>query len=618
MARLWKSFLLLLALLLTLTACAAPVDAPTEAPQETVFPSIEPQDAPNRAEPLVNRHAYTGPQDVPFDVEQLYIKIYPTYNEKGVRITREEFEKHVACNKNFNPTLNAHLWQGDPADKANTAGRFGFDENLYNCTIRVRGNYSRGAPVKSFKVRLTQPGATLFSTDSLNLNKHIYDETRVANKTAMDLMQMIPSGLVSFETRFVRLFFNDVALDGTETGFVDQGLYIWIEQPNRDFLVNHGLDPNGSIYKPNIFEFSPRYAALRSEADPLYDQEAYEDVIKPMSSPDHEKLMEMLYAVNDYGRDYREVFNTYFDEENYLTWMAVNILFGNTDTLTHNMLLYSPAGSDKWYFLPWDYDEAMNYNEVYRWGNRYYQQFGIHYFWSVPLHQRYFRIEGNAQKLSAKMNELLSTTFTRQNFEQLSLGYRAVLDIFMARQPDIGMARLVEDEAEMPLEDEAEDSLSDLQFAQAFRQRYTDTLNARYQAVLNNAERYEVTLQYPSSIFMQEPEKTDDGWLFRWDASFDHQRDRLTYEFILSTGYTKKLAVVWEGYEQSGVLFHKTGLTDTSIIVPSLPEGPIFYRVLVHDEKGHIQYPRNNAVISLEGEMNTNQFYFSIGYFINE
>ncbi len=44
--------------------------------------------------------------------------------------------------------------------------------------------------------------------------------------------------------------------------------------------------------------------------------------------------------------------------------MATNILLYQTDAVTHNFYLYNPVGSEKLYFLPWDYDGAIHPDSV--------------------------------------------------------------------------------------------------------------------------------------------------------------------------------------------------------------------------------------------------------------
>ena len=77
----------------------------------------------------------------------------------------------------------------------------------------------------------------------------------------------------------------------------------------------------------------------------------------------HQKLIAMLTELNDPGSNFDTVFDKYFDKSNYLTWLATNILMGNRDTINQNFALYQPKGSDKFYFMPWDYDGSFNFED---------------------------------------------------------------------------------------------------------------------------------------------------------------------------------------------------------------------------------------------------------------
>ena len=76
-------------------------------------------------------------------------------------------------------------------------------------------------------------------------------------------------------------------------------------------------------------------------------------------SQNHTKLINMLEAINDPLMPIEQTFERYFDADNYFNWMAFNILVGHTDTTSQNFYLYSPQNSEKWYFLPWDYDASL-------------------------------------------------------------------------------------------------------------------------------------------------------------------------------------------------------------------------------------------------------------------
>ena len=71
----------------------------------------------------------------------------------------------------------------------------------------------------------------------------------------------------------------------------------------------------------------------------------------------------MLSDLNNYSVPIETTFPKYFDEENYFTWLAFQLLTGNVDTTSQNFYLYSPQNGDKWYFIPWDNDGAWQYEE---------------------------------------------------------------------------------------------------------------------------------------------------------------------------------------------------------------------------------------------------------------
>jgi len=616
----------LLAAMVFCTSCGAP--APGFLPGETaapgyVLPDIDPVDAPSDDSPLINRNYYKSVEDIDLSVEELYIEIYPTYNEESELLTRKAFEKHRSRDKSYNPTLNAHIWQGNPNDPANRDGRLGFDDPDYNCTIRVRGNSTRGLSVKNFKVKLTQPGARLYGYDSLNLNKHIMDDTRTNNKMSMDLLQLMQHDFSSMQTKFIRLYINDVGIDGSQTGFQDQGLYIWVEQPGVDYLKNHGLDPNGSLYKAESFEFRRYPDQIRTEDDPLYNQEEFESVIKSMCNPDHEKLIRMLDAINDYSINFSETFYRYFDEDNYLAWLGTNILFGNKDAVAHNFLLYSPSGSEKWYFLPWDYDSSLEDKEITEWNDGYYQVFGVHIFWAVPFHQRYLRMEGSVEKISACIDEMMQTVFTESNIIYLSEEYLKVLREFFMRDTDYEMLvdyhigrrlrRLTPEEIAAIMEEDVgyeDDSFwfrvrsAEDPFSIFFPRRIEGPILNRYSAVQNSYDRFYLTLQSPTAGYIQEPVKTDDGWIFRWDAAFDFQQDRVTYELIIA-----------KDVELTDIVLRATNITSNEYLVDFLPEGDIYYRFIARDAQGYEQYPLNIAFY-YTGDTRTR--YNALAHFYND
>ena len=207
----------------------------------------------------------------------------------------------------------------------------------------------------------------------------------------------------------MHLYVKDTTENDSKAKFEDYGLYTQVEQINKTYLRNHGLDENGQLYKANMFEFMRYHDAIKESTDPDYDKTRFEEVLEIKGSDDHSKLIAMLDDLNNYSIPIETTFQKYFDEDNYFTWLAFQLLTGNTDTNSQNFYLYSPQNGSKWYFISWDNDGAWKYEEdiVYKAvdsGYNYTQ--GVSNYWGCILHQRVLKSETYRQKLNDKMNEL--------------------------------------------------------------------------------------------------------------------------------------------------------------------------------------------------------------------
>ena len=214
-------------------------------------------------------------------------------------------------------------------------GEYGYGLRVANATVEIRGASASAADQKSYKIELHKSSERWRGQQTIVLNKHIYDYTRVRNKLNFDLIKQIPD-MVSLRTQFVHLYVKDETTESAQSTFVDYGLFTQIEQPNRDFLENHHLDPDGQLYKATLFEFHRYPDAIRAANDPLYNEEAFSKILEIKGSHDHSKLIEMLEDVNNYSIPIQTTFEKYFDADNYFTWMAYNILVGNVDTQSQN------------------------------------------------------------------------------------------------------------------------------------------------------------------------------------------------------------------------------------------------------------------------------------------
>lgn len=477
-----------------------------------------------------------------------YITVFPTKDEEGMVADFSSFSLITDENRDYNPILDCNVQivkEGETPDSKT-------DLNCKNATIRVRGASSRVADQKSYKVKLENNAEPFFGQTNLNINKHTQDETKIAAKLQTDLLADI-SNIFSYRTYFMRVWIRDTSLPEAVQGFQYQGLYTEVEQPNEDYLKERGLNGNAVMYKANYFAFSPS-DKLRNVDDPMYRKEEFETVLKIQSGNSHEKLLEMLTAVNDPSLDFEEVFHTYFDEDNYLTWLAFNLLMGNEDITSHNYIIFSPAHSNKWYFLPWDFDGALNFEQYKDTWNHRLSLKSVQGLYASILHRKYLRLDGSTEKLRRKMEELLEKYITREKVTGLVSYYKGILRKTLLTPPDIGQMQISPEELD-------------------------DRLDNLYDGILKCYEIYNENILYPAPMFVALPEKLEDGSVrFAWDPSYSYQGLPITY----------KIEVYDAVMDQT--LFCQENIKETSLILKDgLEPGTYFVRISAIDSKGHIQ-----------------------------
>lgn len=447
------------------------------------------------------------------------------------------------------PKLDIMIQEG--TEKGIKEGFFGFDETEMNASIQLRGKSTRVAAQKSFKIKLFDSAGLWKGQKTLNLNKHPYDATRVRNKLSFDFFTKIP-GLTSMRTQFVHLYVKDLTNKDSNGTFVDYGLYTQIEQANERFLAAHGLDSNGNLYKATNFEFFRYPDQLKLETDSAFNKEKFEEILESKGSNDHRKLLSMLDDVNNYSLNINEVVERHFDKENYLTWVATNILMGNSDVTTQNFYLYGPSNSEKWYFLPWDYDGAWRSSPTAEQHSKLADwQAGLSNYWGAVLHKRYFKDPKNVEALSKKMEELTSI-INPENTKKLLDEYYPTVSKFVKKSPDKDFLDVEVDE-------------------------YDDVYYGIVNESLINKETYYKNLEKPMPFFLDDYENEKNQHVFSWDPSYDIQGDDLFYTIQISTDPSFTHIV----HEQKDMI--ETEFTY------QLAKGTYYWRVIAKDSKGNGQ-----------------------------
>ncbi|WP_042461039.1 CotH kinase family protein [Neobacillus dielmonensis] len=553
---------LALTLIIMITGCSASlnvfekVDSASTQKEQTKQVNAEPKGD----QLLEDKRVYDN------DKEDSVIHLYVTV------LNKESLESFYSINHWYDngntgdpPKLDAIVQEGGP--NGPREGDWGFGTNSPNSSIEIRGNSSRFVSQKSYKLKLAESAGLWHGQTIINLNKHQYDLTRVRQKLSFDLFRDIPN-FTSLRTQFVQLHVKDLTAPTPDQQFVDYGLFTQIEQPNKRFLYSHGLDPNGNLYKANLFEFLRYPEKLKLASDPDYNKDEFESILQIKGSEDHENLLKMLDDVNNYKISINDVIDKYFNRENYLTWLAVNLLMGNIDTDAQNFFLYNPLNSQKFYFLPWDYDAAWGQqaeeNEKHK-GYTAKWQLGISNYWSSVLHQRFFKDPDNIKELTQKVEEV-SKTLNKQKIKEYLDKYYPIASSYINKSPDLeGVPFKIDN----------------------FEKSYQNLVNIPEQ----NKQIFYESLEEPMPIYLGEIVEKEGSYEFTWDPSYDFQSDDLTYDFQVS-----------QTIDFSSVYIEQKDLSSTSMKISreELKQGKNYWRVIIKDSKGNTQI----AFDRLEGDDN--------------
>lgn len=341
-------------------------------------------------------------------------KPYNDLNASPRPCTLEDIENDKNPNDDYKPKLHVNFQTSDYTDTS------------VNATMKQKGKSTRSAKQTSFRVKLDQ-GIPLYKHQrTFNLSKHFYDYSRVRNMFAFELFQSIPN-FTSLRTQFVHLSITD------DNGTRDYGLFTHTEQCDSLYLVNHGFSDKDNLYKAQDYAFIMTDALKLDPKGKPIDKKAFDAILEMQNGKDRQKVVEMTEAIDNAQTDaeFEKVFNKYFNRNNYLTWFALNILLDNKDTITQNFFLLNPKYSDKFYFLPWDYDGiGFERDTAPKWSK------GLANWWMSPLHRKFLKIKKNRDDLDKMIYHLRNTYITDAKIHALLDKYKPVVEPYVTTLPD--------------------------------------------------------------------------------------------------------------------------------------------------------------------------------------
>lgn len=455
----------------------------------------------------------------------------------------------------FKVTIPVHISADDFPD----------DGSVTNATLRQRGNSARFGPQKSFRIKLDSKDELWRNERRLQLNKHPFEFTRIKNKLSFDLIRTIPH-FPSLRTQFINLWIDD------GQGAVDYGLFTHVEFAAEQYLRNRGINENDNLYKIEFFRFAQdELNALGVDADgqPL-DIDAYEQLLEIESGNDHSKMVELLNAMGDPDRSFDSILDQYFNRNNVLTWITVNLLLHQTDAITHNFYLYNPEGSERFYFLPWDYDgtfelepelsnsfdnDALSKRKFYGYARGINSEFV----------KRYYQLPGIHQRILAAAEELRANYLTDDQIRDRSQSLTNLVEPHLRRAPDD----------------------QHLTFEPATPARFVSVVNQLHTDIREN---YDV----PMPPTLAEPTVDAQGFLqLSWEPAFDvTARNTITYDIMLSTS---------PFFETDRIVFSDVNIPNASdqvlysVNTGALPGGQLYARLVARASSDPARFWQTNS-----------------------
>ncbi len=548
----------MLALVFLLNGCSADtgavsgstgsdVEAAAEDTQETKGDPVEKEELEESEETLQDNKAVYADDD-----ETSVVTMYLTVSEGNAA----DNTNHTWTEIN---SLDAYYYEDNNLDRYNCEAllqigdEFGNGETSPNATVQIRGQTSSKNEQKNYKIRIKDGMGEWRGQRTIALNKHVSDVFRFRNKLAYDLMKDIPQ-MMSARTQFVHLYVKDTTEGGNGT-FTDYGLYTQVEQINKTYLKNHGLDNKGHLYKINFFEWY-QYDELKLKTDEDYDEKAFEEYLEVKGNDDHTKLLELLEKVNDYSIPIEEIVEQHFDMDNICYWMAFHILIGNYDVGSRNFYIYSPQNSDKWYFISWDNDAsfARNYYRMENYSQGLSWESGLSQFLHGVLFNRIFQEDEYRDMLTNAVEDLRENYLTADKVGNMAAQYSAVVKPYLYSSPDVEYAR--EDDPAV----------------------YDQLVSSLAGELEENYQNYLQSLEKPWPFFVGTPTVEDGKINVLWETAYDTDGEDITYRVVLA-----------RDCDYTDVIYQADGLQLPEVSFDMLPAGQYYLKVQAVNESGYVQ-----------------------------
>jgi hypothetical protein len=272
------------------------------------------------------------------------------------------------------PTSERHCPDGE--------GKQVYETKLFS--LRTSGNFTKGTPKSSYKVKITEDDSKkrFRGMKDLNLKSMWNDVSQMREAIAWDLFGK--AGVPAPRHTWAKLCIGDKYF----------GLYSFVEEVDKAFLKQRfDKDDDGNLYKAywRTEDIGPADLTWRSKGSDdsgkqykkaanearTYEQKTNEDDEAMNGYDDLASFVRVLNGKTlpegaDFSSpEFAEQLDAVLDTEAFLRWASVNMLLGAWDNYwatPANYYLYNqvddPAAPPRFTFIPWDYDNSLGIDYV--------------------------------------------------------------------------------------------------------------------------------------------------------------------------------------------------------------------------------------------------------------
>ena len=303
------------------------------------------------------------------------------------------------------------------------------EETLENVGFRLRGNTSRNAHKKSFKLSFNtfETGRKFYGLEKLNLNGEHNDPSIIRSKVSCDLMRSF--GIPTPRTSHVQVYINGNYY----------GLYIQVEHIDEEFVESRFGNKNGNLFKCSwLADLDDKGDNPDNYKHMQNDRRVY-DLKTNTQADDYTDIAHFINILNDVPSDVfpceiEDVFNVY----DYLRVIALDVFLGNWDGPIYNknnFYLYHNTSSNKMEYIPYDLDNTLGIDWMGKdWGTRNIYDWNKHGE-PRPIYTKMMGSEELKEIYSQYMSELIHDTVTGSRLSTRILELKEMIAPYVQNDP---------------------------------------------------------------------------------------------------------------------------------------------------------------------------------------